>query len=658
MSFRAGAVRGNLELDVAKFVDALKRATGKVREIDKESKKAEQSSEKLGRGFASSALKVGALVGALVTAVAGFKAFNAIVVEGSKAAAVYETSVRALQVSLALASETDVPRLTKDLEEFAAALQATTTFSDTDVLQVAQTLSILGVSGERLKLATKATLDYSAATGRDAVNSARQFGKTLGGVLGELAEAFPQLKQLSREALINGEAFDFAAKVMGGFAENVAVTTSGALAQLRNQFTDLTKEVGFDVNKVLGAVARLLTESLRSLTTVLRETDKFEKSLDRALSTISSAISKTVLGLLSIRAPIIEMRGAFETVKLGVGATLETIRALADGIVAAIFRAADALARALASGFAAIGLEDFAAQAREIGEGFAEAAVQLEQESARARKTVEDLADEARQVAKNTDAAAARARAMVDEFERGEGPLGGLNDLAGTLRDKMAEAVDEASKLPATLADAGPSLEERIAQLDKILGIERDEKGNIQAIVAEVQKATAATQELGAAAASAGQQFANAAAQASQLGGAAGAFPGFTPTARGGFARGARVGLDFTDPFKAVAEAQRAIAGFGQVSRGPKRAGLANFVLSTSKTFADAVTAQAESVLGAAFADFTSQIINELNRRGVFDPTERARIVSERIAEAERLGLLPARNILQGPSGLTQGGTF
>ena len=55
------------------------------------------------------------------------------------------------------------------------------------------------------------------------------------------------------------------------------------------------------------------------------------------------------------------------------------------------------------------------------------------------------------------------------------------------------------------------------------------------------------------------------------------------------------------------------------------------------------------------FADFTSEIVSELNRAGVFDPVERERLISQRLDEAVRLGILPSPSTAGG-SLFSQGG--
>jgi hypothetical protein len=44
-----------------------------------------------------------------------------------------------------------------------------------------------------------------------------------------------------------------------------------------------------------------------------------------------------------------------------------------------------------------------------------------------------------------------------------------------------------------------------------------------------------------------------------------------------------------------------------------------------------------------AFSDFTADILQELSRAGITDPGQRSQIVRDRIAEAQRFGILPSR---------------
>ena len=58
--------------------------------------------------------------------------------------------------------------------------------------------------------------------------------------------------------------------------------------------------------------------------------------------------------------------------------------------------------------------------------------------------------------------------------------------------------------------------------------------------------------------------------------------------------------------------------------------------------------AEADAAVNRALGDFTSSILSELNSAGVMDPTERSRIIRERIMEAERLGVIPSASSLEG----------
>ncbi|KKL21268.1 hypothetical protein LCGC14_2447140, partial [marine sediment metagenome] len=191
MAFNAGTVQGTLELNTKDFVKSIQRANKSLDRIEKNSKQAAK-----GMGGFRNALALARDVIIVFPALfrglsAPFKGFISAMKESSAAAAEFQQVVSKLQVSLALQGVGDPKAFTAELRDFAQALQDTTQFSDTATLGVAQVLAIMGVQEDQLITATKATLDYAAATGLDAVNSAKQFAKTLGGTLGELAETFP-----------------------------------------------------------------------------------------------------------------------------------------------------------------------------------------------------------------------------------------------------------------------------------------------------------------------------------------------------------------------------------------------------------------------------------------------------------------------------------
>lgn len=644
MSFNAGAVRASLELGVNKFTSALRTAGKALLGFKNDTEKGEDGVGRFRRGLATLRDVMLALPGIINTVAAPLRLLRDGFVASSNAAADFQQTVRELSVSLALQGATDVPETTKALEEYAAQIQNTTAFSDGLVLQVAQTLTVLGVQQDQLEEATKATLDYSAATGREAVQSAINFGKTLGGVVGELGEAFPAVKELTEEQLKAGGAFELAAQQLGGFSEAVADTTRGLRAQFTNAVGDLAKAVGFAINPVLDQLTRLGTEAVKRVTDAVnggREglTAAFANIvgglLDAAQTGLDFALDFPVLlaqGKAFIADFLADFRTGTEQIKISV---LEAILAIQQALVALgesraarLFFGADTF-EALREGAASTEMQIAEATQRtaELEKGLRQAA----NEAREAAKAAAENAEALRTGADQTSIMAAGYNAAKDAIE---GARSGLMDV----NTEQKEITIEATKTQqATL--------KRLQHLREITGIQGATAGAADSVAASAASAAMSTQQLASAAREASDAFDDTAASAANVSSAASGFTDFgagggrgTGGAGFGRTRGGSAGFDLSTiggaqvALDAARQASRASVG-GLFSAQARRS---NFLVGQQ------IQQQLNQLTEQAVADFTRGVIDELNRNGVLDPAQRQDIISARLDEARRLGVLPS----------------
>ena len=154
-------------------------------------------------------------------------------------------------------------------QDLASKIQRTTAFSDDTVVSV-ETLAATysKTNAQALKL-TQATIDFAAATGRDANEAALQLSQTLNGQIGRLGRLFPELKNFTASQLEAGAAVDYFAKRFAGSAQNQVDTFAGRVAQLKNNFDDFLKSIG-----------QLITRSPAVLAIIQKISDTFASLSD------------------------------------------------------------------------------------------------------------------------------------------------------------------------------------------------------------------------------------------------------------------------------------------------------------------------------------------------------------------------------------------
>jgi len=130
------------------------------------------------------------------------------------------------------------------LQEFASELQSVTTIGDETTISMAGMLASMGRSEEQITGLIEAAADLSAATGISLDSAIRNLNKTFGGLTGELGELMPELKNLTAEQLMAGEAVRVVGEQFAGMSEAMRDTTEGSMKSFANAWGDLKEEMG------------------------------------------------------------------------------------------------------------------------------------------------------------------------------------------------------------------------------------------------------------------------------------------------------------------------------------------------------------------------------------------------------------------------------
>lgn len=645
MAFNAGTVVGTLRLSVDKFRAGVKTARTALKGLSKTTKQG----EKANRSFAST---LALIRDAVIVLPALFRAASAplrgligFLKESSTAAASFEKTVRKLSVSLALGGVQNVKSFTKELEAFASGLQDVTEFSDETVLEVAQILTVLGLTEDKLKSGVTAVLNYAAAMGVDARQGAINFGKTLGGVVGELGEAFPAVKELTIEMLKNAEAFDLANAAMGGFAEAVATTTQGLRAQLINAIGDLRKSIGFAINPVFDVITKAAIKAVKQITSTVQGsegtiTDAFAKAAQGALSGVERVLSAA----LDLPAFVLRVRGFIAQVSASIAEGSSSARISLKEFTVSAREDLLALAQAASTLPDFLGGAGFAQAAETLRAGLESASVEAAALRAETAATVKKFEDQATALAEAAVEAEKTAQSIRDGGKATtfvgkafQVAVGFINDA----RKGLDEINDTTKDIGIKTQTNNAGLSKRLKLLREVNGVTFEARSRAEVLADETANAAVQAANLADQANNAAAGFERAASAASStasaVGSAASAAAGLTGGQSAG--RGGSRGLNLSDPFSAIAalsEQSRLLQGVG-----------AGFVQRAQRGVVEGIRSAVQSQVDNAFREFTNQIVSDLNRRGVFDATERSRIVEQRIAEAVRLGTLPPRDAAQ-----------
>lgn len=127
----------------------------------------------------------------------------------------------------------------------ASEIQKQTVFGDEQILEVQAYASALQMGEERTNQLVNASIQLATVTGTDVMTAAQMLAKTLTGEVSRSLKVYvTETANLSKEQIKNGAVVDLVAEKYKGFAEAQALTSVGALQQLRNELSDVQEEMG------------------------------------------------------------------------------------------------------------------------------------------------------------------------------------------------------------------------------------------------------------------------------------------------------------------------------------------------------------------------------------------------------------------------------
>lgn len=144
------------------------------------------------------------------------------------------------------------------LKKFAGELQSISAIGDEELLPLMAQLASAGRTQEEIQDIIKAALDVSASGTMSLESAVKNLNKTYSGLSGELGENIPEIKNLTKEQLQNGEAIVIIQEKYKGMAEEVTKSTGG-MTKLKNSLGDLKEVLGEVPAKIKNAVGNTLS---------------------------------------------------------------------------------------------------------------------------------------------------------------------------------------------------------------------------------------------------------------------------------------------------------------------------------------------------------------------------------------------------------------
>ena len=158
------------------------------------------------------------------------------------------------------------------MSDFADEIQKTTTYSDDAAIASLTLAKNFGLTNEEAQDLVKTATGLAAVTGQTLPNATSDLLSTLNGQSRALKELGTDYTNLTEDQLRAGEAIKLVKENLGGTAEALTGTFSGALAQASNNFGDLFKEFGFGITQsdYLIKSINLTSEAFSSIGSVIK----------------------------------------------------------------------------------------------------------------------------------------------------------------------------------------------------------------------------------------------------------------------------------------------------------------------------------------------------------------------------------------------------
>lgn len=227
----------------------LNKVAGKINDLSKDIKQSTSPLTNFGKSLKGLSMSIPG-IGMVAAAVVGVtKAIQKAVREMHEWEAAWaEVEASAKRIDFATKINSELKETGASLRRFTNDLSDTlkSTFSGSELSAAISGLTF-DKTGSQIRQILSVATDLSAALGTDLNTAVTQLNNTFSGTTGQLGKLFPELKNLSKEALESGKAVELVGKKVKGMAEEMSNGVKGSLLRSKNLSSDLKEELGYYV---------------------------------------------------------------------------------------------------------------------------------------------------------------------------------------------------------------------------------------------------------------------------------------------------------------------------------------------------------------------------------------------------------------------------
>jgi hypothetical protein len=171
-------------------------------------------------------------------------------------------------------------RSVKQLKAFADEMQRTTGIDNVAILQTETRLASLGRNQEQIQKIVKTAADMAAAGVMDYDSAVTELNNSLNGTVRTSGRLYPELKNLSKEALASGEAIDIIAGKVAGSAAEAMKSGVGSVQAYQNAVGDLKKVIGEGWEGAIKGIRNAVTNFVNNIVEAVKTSRELKAAMD------------------------------------------------------------------------------------------------------------------------------------------------------------------------------------------------------------------------------------------------------------------------------------------------------------------------------------------------------------------------------------------
>jgi hypothetical protein len=412
-------------------------------------------------GFADALKSLGSF-GAMAAKVAGIGAAlgGGLALVGKALAAQAEQESAINKLNLALANQGNlIGGVSQRLQDYASAVQQTTTFSDEAVLAAESILASFGMTGAQIEKTTATALDFAAATGTDLESAASLLGKAFAGNTSALSRYGVVIDETLPKSERFGAVMAQLSQRFGGAAAAETATYSGQLKMLGNSFDEAQQALGKLLGEVLGLSTPFggLISAVNAVATFIGRDLVIALGEARAqFSEFAASALESVAGLLGKLESLPVIGSKFAGLKDGLLGFAGGLRSSAEGFRSESDAAAIAAGKTLT----------FANSATHAGQGLHE----LTEAQKKAIEAAKQWAAQVDKLVSQLSGAAAREEMLqlTVAFVKAGGASGMTSKQFEDLHGRVLDLVAAGAQIPPVMQQAGLAIQQGLGRQTNI----------------------------------------------------------------------------------------------------------------------------------------------------------------------------------------------